>query len=584
MEKTDYYNALNKIFSDASKFKKIDTGNDMILTRLGTVQRYLNKLHNRKEISAEDKYCMRPLAANPARAHGLPKIHKKYTGIPQFRPIIDTKGTPDYGISKFLSQLLYPLAQNTYTVKDSFDVVNRIHSIPKHLFDEGYRFVSFDVVSLFTNVPLRKTIEIILQRIYRDKLLHTTICKRSMKKLLLDSCQKTIFDFNGNMYKQLDGVSMGSCLGPVLANIIMTELEKDKVKHLINDKTVPFYARFVDDTLALIKPEDINKVLEIFNSFHPNLVFTVDTFSDHTPHFLDINILTNSETDIYRKPTFSGQFIHFSSFTPWNYKISWARNLIHRSKIICSNPQLFQNQITNIKRFMSWNGFPRYIRNSLCKKFVNDCSKKLTRDCTGRNVTTLWFNVQYLGKDGQFMLRKCIKKLKRCFKIDVPVVFKITHRTNKLAMFCSNKSRLLPQHKSHVVYNFICPGCSSSYIGKTDRNLITRLEEHSKPPSSSSQYFKGDDSTNKSAVNFHLRTCPQFLEIVNQCNLPVAINNENTYIDLNKHIRNTVINNTSIIATEYNWSNLCFLESFYIKKHRPSLNTGIKASKELRLF
>ena len=82
---------------------------------------------------------------------------------------------------------------------------------------------------------------------------------------------------------------------------------------------------------------------------------------------------------------------------------------------------------------------------------------------------------------------------------------------NKLAMFCSNKSRLLPKRKSHVVYNFICPECSSSYIGKTDRNLITRLEEHSKPPSSSSQYFKGDDSSNKSAVNFHLRTCPQFL-------------------------------------------------------------------------
>ena len=41
-------------------------------------------------------------------------------------------------------------------IKDSFDAVTRIKNIPQELFDQGYRFASFDVVSFFTNVPLQK--------------------------------------------------------------------------------------------------------------------------------------------------------------------------------------------------------------------------------------------------------------------------------------------------------------------------------------------------------------------------------------------------------------------------------------------
>ena len=49
--------------------------------------------------------------------------------------------------------------------------------------------------------------------------------KSSLKKLLLDTCTKTSFSFNGQLYEQIDGVSMGGSLGPLLANIIMVELK-----------------------------------------------------------------------------------------------------------------------------------------------------------------------------------------------------------------------------------------------------------------------------------------------------------------------------------------------------------------------
>ena len=54
-----------------------------------------------------------------------------------------------------------PVTVNDFTVKDSIDAANKIQEIPTELFDSGYKFVSFDVISLFVNVPLRKTIGII---------------------------------------------------------------------------------------------------------------------------------------------------------------------------------------------------------------------------------------------------------------------------------------------------------------------------------------------------------------------------------------------------------------------------------------
>ena len=109
-----------------------------------------------------------------------------------------------------------------------------------HISDE-YTFVSFDVESLFTNVPLKKTIEIILNRVYSEKEISTTLSKRSLKKLLLDACTKTAFSFNKKLYEQIDGVSMGSPLGPLMANVIMTEIEHVVVKDLFNKGFLKFY-------------------------------------------------------------------------------------------------------------------------------------------------------------------------------------------------------------------------------------------------------------------------------------------------------------------------------------------------------
>ena len=110
---------------------------------------------------------------------------------------------------------------------------------------------------------------------------------------------------------------MGSPLGPVLANIIMTELENTIVKELVDKSLVKLYMRYVNDKLLLVKDKDINYIHKRLNSFDKNIKFIVDTFPDGAVHFLDIKVDKN-HTDIYYKDTHTGKYTSFHSETLWH--------------------------------------------------------------------------------------------------------------------------------------------------------------------------------------------------------------------------------------------------------------------------
>ena len=125
-----------------------------------------------------------------------------------------------------------------------------------------------DVDSPFTNVPLQRTLKIIVDRIYNKKPVKTELRKSTLCKLIRDTCTKTVFSCNNKLYEQSDGVSMGGSLGPVLANIyIMTQFEQETVNKLINQGMIAFHCWYVDDALLVIKRNTINTILEHFHKF-----------------------------------------------------------------------------------------------------------------------------------------------------------------------------------------------------------------------------------------------------------------------------------------------------------------------------
>ena len=76
-----------------------------------------------------------------------------------------------------------------------------------------------------------------------------------------------------------------------------------------------------------------------------------------------------------------------------------------------------------------------------------------------------------------------------------------------------------------------------------------------------------------------------FKETCNLYALPSLYNESDpNEISLTSHILSTVLHNHEILDFNYNWSQLLFLEAYYIKKHDPVINRSLKASKELLLF
>ena len=153
------------------------------------------------------------------------------------------------------------------------------------------------------------------------------------------------------------------------------------------------------------------------------------------------------------------------------------------------------------------------------------------------------------------MVKKLLKKIQR--NLIQPVKFVVIYDTKKISYFLPKKDKILNPLRSNIVYEFTCPGCNSSYVGKTERNLATRLSKHSDPQ--------------KSSISKHLSECEHANYILNLNHIFDNLNDINDS-DTNKpdtplSFHNLIQANT--LQTSHSQtptSNLLlFLEALYIK-------------------
>ena len=114
--------------------------------------------------------------------------------------------------------------------------------------------VSFDVCSLFTNIPLDETIELAIETILSNTP-NIKATKAELKQLFQIVTSETHFLFQGSFYEQIDGVVMGSPLAPILANLFMGFHEKNWIEQYSGNSCL-YYRRYVDDIFAIFDCED----------------------------------------------------------------------------------------------------------------------------------------------------------------------------------------------------------------------------------------------------------------------------------------------------------------------------------------
>ena len=133
--------------------------------------------------------------------------------------------------------------------------------------------VSYDVFSLFTNVPVDETIESIAERAFQNNWFNEehslNITKSDLIELLRIATKQQLFQFEGNLYQQVDGVTMGPPLGPLMANAFVCNIEKQLERE---NKMPDVYKHYVDDTLSLMTDvETASEFLTTLNNSHPSI-------------------------------------------------------------------------------------------------------------------------------------------------------------------------------------------------------------------------------------------------------------------------------------------------------------------------
>ena len=221
---------------------------------------------------------------------------------------------------------------------------------------------SLDVDSLFTNIPLDETINICTESIFSESDTVEGLNKSEFKELFSLTTKESYFIFNGLLYIQIDGVTMGSPLGPTLANAFLCFYEKKWLEQCPVEFKPAYYRQYVDDIFVLFRSQDhLVKFRDYFKKCHPPMDFTFEQEKNGKLTFLDVEVSCERNTfvtSVYRKPTFIVVYTHFDNFLTYTYKIGMIYTLVFRCFRICSDWNKFHKEIILLKDIFLKNGYP----------------------------------------------------------------------------------------------------------------------------------------------------------------------------------------------------------------------------------
>ena len=523
--KIETYNEKLRAILDLPQFEKVakqrKNEKNPILKEEERVVEFLKNLLENGKLSSELFKDLKPIGSQPARLYGLIKVHKN--DFPA-RPVLSMPGSAYYKIAKQTAEWLSVVPECCINTS-SKDIANQLNDI---VLREDYELVSFDVVSLYTNVPpLLKAIDVCADLVYSGKYKEPPVDKETFIELLKICNENVMTLTHDGLYRQTDGLAMGSPPAPMLANGWLSSYDSE----IKGDAML--YERYMDDILRDIHIDLIDSTLTKINNDlnEPSLKFTVEREKDNKIAFLDMEIHRKGahlESTWYTKPTDTGLVMNFLALAPIKYKRSVICGMVHRIFRSCSNFINFHESLCRAKEILEKNQYPKNFVDSVIKdtldklvgKSDDEEAKKATVD---DEVEEFSLKIQYRGKISD-EFKKSLTKIKAPCR----VIF--TLKKLKTVLPSLKPSIEIPL-KSWLVYKIQCPRCNACYVGYTCRHLISRVREHGQ---------------SKKPVGKHMARCNHILEI----------------------------EDASILAqssrSEYH---LLILEALFIAQLKPSINT-----------
>ena len=341
-------------------------------------------------------------------------------------------------------------------------------------FDCAHYMTSFDIDSLFTNIPLEKTINICVDKLFENNTKVNNLTKESFRSLLELATLDSFFIFDGKYCKRKDGVAMVSPLSPTLANVFLCHFEEQWICDCpIYYKPIS-YRRHVDNTFLLFSSElHVIKFLNYMNFKHRKIKFTVEREENNSLSFLDIKIFLDNgrfQTSVYRKSALIGVLTNFESFLPISYKYNLVSTLLHRVFIICSSYRTLHFKILKLKQIFRSNGYPKNFIDCCIKIYLDKVFIKQPNICIApRKELVCVF--PFLGKKSLEIKKRLQNTVERTLPYcKLKVVFK---SPSKIGNHFHFKDVIPKKLCSDIVYSFKCNSCNAIYYGKTKRHFTS---------------------------------------------------------------------------------------------------------------
>ena len=464
----DKYNLkMNKILSDKNKFVKLGPTSKLDFTAKieDAFQRKLRTFLKEGKIQKSTYDSIRPNGSQRPKLYGLPKTHKPDCPL---RPILSMINSPQHKLAKFLVSILKPVSDkySAHTVSDSFNFVQSLQTLRS---SKG-AMCSFDIKSLFTNVPLREVIEICVDQLYNSNISSPEFPRDVCYELLQMATTNVEFSFNNIMYRQIDGVAMGSPLGPILANIFVG-FQENRLFNVVN-KPLCYY-RYVDDIFAIFSSRvEMDKFYQALSNIHNSLGFTKEDASNNSIAFLDVLVEQNNGsfiTSVYRKSSFTGDYISWNSFCPKKRKLNLISCLANRALKICS-PSKIDNEMENISKIFLACGYPEQIIKSTICRTVDRFRRPRQ---FGPDRCPVYLHLPYIGDVSTRFEDQTRSSVENTFhSVRLRVVYQTRRPLNGVAKDVTPITDL-----NNVIYKFKCH-CEGEYIGRTTRRFHIRRDQH----------------------------------------------------------------------------------------------------------